>query len=235
MCCQKLQKSRNRCRAWLNQPVHPLWLRIKDKELMNEFNKTKRAGVAKAWTYCAGMHWIYAVIFVLMRFGSMEAQGLFFLQFMSITVSLTIVTVMSKLIPASMDFTCMFLIGVRIVITIMLFNLVDSDSLTFKSIDRKALHDSLTFIALPSFAIGSINWKMDVLTTFPITLVLQVYFTRMAFTTADGNMECYRVPEVIAGSQTFRCEIQLMGLIVIGYFLRRLELDRFLDKEIATK
>ena len=57
----------------------------------------------------------------------------------------------------------------------------------------------------------------------------------MAFTTADDNMDCYRVPEVIAGGQIFRCEIQLMGLMLIGYFLRSLELDRFLDKEIVTK
>ena len=76
---------------------------------------------------------------------------------------------------------------------------------------------------------------MDVLTTFPITLILQVYFTGTAFTTEDNNMDCYRVPKVIAGGQTFRCEIQLMGLIVIGYWLRKIELDRFLDKEIATK
>ena len=137
MCRQKLQKRRLRCRAWLNQPVHPLWLRIKDKELMKEFNKTKRASVAKAWAWIAVIHWIYALIFVFMRFGTMEKQGLFFLQFMSITVSCTIVPVMFKFIPASMDFTCMFIIGVRIVITFMLFNLVDSDSLAFKSIDRK--------------------------------------------------------------------------------------------------
>ena len=82
---------------------------------------------------------------------------------------------------------------------------------------------------------GSINWKMDVLTSFPLTLIFQVFFTRMAFDTADDNMDCYKAPELIAGGQIFRCFVQIMVFVIIGYFLRSLELDRFLDKEIATK
>ena len=76
---------------------------------------------------------------------------------------------------------------------------------------------------------------MDVLLTFPLTLILQVFFTRMALTTANDNMDCYKAPELIAGGQILRCEILLMGFVIIGYFLRSLELERFLDKEIATK
>ena len=48
-------------------------------------------------------------------------------------------------------------------------------------------------------------------------------------------MNCYKAPELIAGGQIFRCEIQLMTFVILGYFLHSLELGKFLDKEIATK
>ena len=104
---------------------------------MNEFTKAKRANVAKAYAWAAAMFWVYALAFVLMNFYSIGEQGLFFLQFMSITGSVTVVTVMHKFIPILTDFSCMFLVGVRIAITFMLFNLVDSDSPTFQTLDRK--------------------------------------------------------------------------------------------------
>ena len=137
MCCSKLQKSKNRCKTWLNQPVHPLWLRSKDKEAMEEFTKARRAMVAKVYAWAAAMHWVFALVFVCMKYDSIGEQGLFFVQFMSITGSMTVITVMYKFIPVSMDFSCMFLIGVRIVITFVLFNLVDSDNPAFQAIDRK--------------------------------------------------------------------------------------------------
>ena len=104
---------------------------------MNEFTKAKRANVAKAYAWAAATHWVIALAFVLMNFNSIGEQGLFFLQFMSSTGSITVITVMYKFIPVSMDFSCMFMIGVRIVITFILFNLVGSDSPAFQAIDRK--------------------------------------------------------------------------------------------------
>ena len=85
----------------------------------------------------AGINWIYACLFVLMKFDSIGVQGLFFLQFMSITGSFTAVSILYKFIPASIDLICMNLIGVRIVITFMLFNLVGSKDPAFQSIDKK--------------------------------------------------------------------------------------------------
>ena len=46
---------------------------------MNEFTKSKRAFVAKGVTVAAGMHWIYAILFMIMNFNSIGEQGLFFL------------------------------------------------------------------------------------------------------------------------------------------------------------
>ena len=154
---------------------------------------------------------------------------------MSLTFSLTIICLLGKLCPRIIDLTIFWVVGVRCLATYMLFRLSASKSTGFEDIDPKSLHDSVSFVAMPMFVIASVNWKMDVLITWPLSMVGTAVFIEMAYTTNNGNMDCYLIPDAEAEGLIYGYVVQMAGMAMAGGFMRYMELQRFLDKEKTNR
>ena len=80
---------------------------------------------------------------------------------------------------------------VRCAITFTLMSQISAGKPGFENNDIKQLQDSIIFIYVTGISLLSVNWKLDLLLTTPLVAVAQYLATIWAFSTSNGNMDCY--------------------------------------------
>lgn len=105
----------------------------------------------------------------------------------------------------------------------------------YSTIDKKELNASVEFVMYPALLLTTVNWKLELCLTFPLTLIAMYVTTKVAFTTEDGNMACYVNGEALASSQNIRSIIQL---VILGYAIhdnRKTQIKRFIAQKRAEQ
>ena len=113
----------------------------------------------------------------------------------TLALSITILALTSKFRLAIIDYGPLFVVSIRIISTFLVLYLVESKMPGFDLIDKKELNFSIPFIAAPSLILACVNFKLDLLTTVPLTLISTWIMTQRTFDTADDNMACFKNSE----------------------------------------
>ena len=151
------------------------------------------------------------------------------MQIGSLTASLTILSLAMKVNLVFADFIALFLLSVRIAITFLIFHLIESGTQGFDRIDLKEMNDSIPFSALPALLTSFCGWRINLLISAPLTIILSAIATQKSFSMSDDNMTCYVNPDPYANRMAQRWAIQMMIMIAAGYMIRRVTLQRFIE------
>ena len=147
----------------------------------------------------------------------------------SLTASLTILTLAMKVNLIFTDFITLFLLSVRIAITFLIFHLIESGTQGFDLIDPKEMNDSISFVALSALMVSFCGWKINLLISAPLTIILSAVATQKSFSMSDDNMTCYLYPDPYANRMAQRWAIQMMVMLACSYMIRRITLQRFIE------
>ena len=172
------------------------------------------------------------VITLLPSYNKIAEKALVGLQIGTLTVSSILVNVLVHLRLELADFGVLITMITRCVITFTLMSLISAGQPGFENNDIKQLQDSIIFIYFTAFTLVSINWKLDLLVTTPFVAVSQYLATIWAFSTSNGNMDCYSAAADSFGShQASRWMTMLLGLVVHKYVSFYNELNEFVERE----
>ena len=105
----------------------------------------------------------------------------------------------------------------------------------FDLIDKKELSFSIPFIAAPALILACVNFKLDVLTTIPLTLISSYIMTQRAFDPADDNMACFENSDKQGVVLSSRQTVNLVSMIAIGYIFRKLSLQHTMELDRSNK
>ena len=65
----------------------------------------------------------------------------------------------------------MVIVGMRITVTLLVLHLIATNVQGFELIDPKQMHDSISSNAYAAICIATVNWKLDLLVSIPITII----------------------------------------------------------------
>lgn len=91
------------------------------------------------------------------------------------------------------------------------------------------MQDSITIIAAPAIIGATINWKLDLLVSIPITIIATALSQQQSFSVENDNMSCYAMPEEQANRMTTRLTVNMLCMVVVAYIVRYTSLKRFLE------
>ena len=144
--------------------------------------------------------WVYYILQVIMKVSEFEKHLYFFVLFGSVIVVATLLFFLSKLSMIVLDLSPMIIVITRAFVTFALFQVIRNKSAGFYEVDQKQLHDNMNFVAYPALLLLSVNLKVDICGTFPITLISSFFVYKSAFAVEGENMSCYLQAELIAGT-----------------------------------
>ena len=157
----------------------------------------------------------------------------FVMQLGSSLAQIYIALIVSKIYLRSIDFFVLTQIGVRCIITFLMFKFIAEKKPHFELLDRKQLVDSMSFVALPSLLGGSANWKIDLLSSIPLTIAATSMNVKSAFAMTEDNMTCYADPESVAGVFLGRQLLNIYIVVHVMFSNRRSALNKFVQEELA--
>ena len=135
--------------------------------------------------------WVYYGLQILMKISELGKHLYFFVLFGSVIIVSTLLLFLSKLSMIFVDLSPMIIVITRAFLTFTLFQLVRDKSEGFEEVDQKQLHDNMNFVAYPALLLLSVNLKVDICGTFPITLISAFFAYKSAFAVEGDNMSCY--------------------------------------------
>jgi hypothetical protein len=162
---------------------------------------------------------------------SFSEQAIFIMQIGSLTVSLTISALANLVNLVATDYNLLILVGVRSAVTFLLFYFIEAGTPGFEKIDLKELSDSIQLIGLPGLIISCCGWRFNFLIGAPLTIGLTALGIHKSFTLSDDNMSCYVTPEPYASRMSQRWTLQMLTFLAVGYMIRRITLQRFIEQE----
>ena len=82
---------------------------------------------------------------------------------------------------------------------------------------------------MPLLFTAFFNWTLNLAVTAPATIISSYIATKMSLSTEDGNMSCFRDPEVFTSALTIGWFVNLTVPLTIAYWIRLITLERFID------
>ncbi len=198
MCVSKWKKHYD---LWLDQfEIHPIWLSVKDVENGKKHMDVVRKQVQRLLNFYCILLWVHFLGVLLMNYDKYFSELAFHLMHTgSLLLSISIIAILSKFKLAVIDYTTLFVVSIRIISTFLVLNQVESKMPGFDLIDKKELNFTIPFIAAPALILACVNFKLDLLTTIPLTLISSYIMTQRSYDPADDNMACFQNSDVQAG------------------------------------
>ena len=154
----------------------------------------------------------------------------------SVTVTVTLLVLMSSFITlAIVDFSVIFALFIRAVVTFILFQVIRSDTAGFEEADLKPMHDSITYIFFPGLLLCTVNMKVELLVTCPFAIVCTFLTYKSAFADEGENMTCYLQAEVTAQNLFTRTLILMLVVTFAIHDQRKTQISHFIAQERAKK
>ena len=182
--------------AWWRQPIHPVFLYLRDQKLHEKFILERREN-----TY----HRLKIGVLTFIIFFSLEAiispssiEKHFSIQFGGIAIICVFFLLLTKFWRCVVDYILICILISRGITTIVLFTFINEEKEGFENIDRKELIDSMIFVFLPTFSLISVNWKFDLTICVPILVITHSLCVKYSFNHDDDNLSCYKNPENVS-------------------------------------
>ena len=146
MCVNNLIQRYN---AWVNQKqMHPIWLQLKDQEMQSKYDLWLHNYIQWFIKFAFIYNCAYLVIALILNFDkSFSKQVLFIVHLGSLTASLLLAWLVSKLKLCLIDYAFAIIVGVRCIETFLVLHLIEAKTPGFEMIDKKDLVDSIVIIA----------------------------------------------------------------------------------------
>ena len=153
------------------------------------------------------------------------------LQISSLVASTILVSVLAHLRLELIDYGVLIIMTTRCAITFILMSLISAGKPGFENNDIKQLQDSIILVYIITISLVSVNWKLDLLLTTPIVGVAQYVATIKAFSTRNGNMDCFNATADTIGSHlAFRWVEILIIQLTTKYISLKHELNEFVQR-----
>ena len=180
--------------------------------------------------------WVYFVFMCLTFLKDFEKHYVQIIIFGSIMVTVTLLVLMTSCISlAIVDFTLIFALFIRAIVTFMLFQLIRSDIAGFEEADLKPMHDSITYIFFPGLLLCTVNMKVELLASCPFAIVCTFLTYKSAFADEGENMTCYMQAEVTAQNLFTRTLILFLVVTFAIHDQRKTQIRHFIAQERAKK
>ena len=153
----------------------------------------------------------------------------------SVTVVATILFGLSCYKLVLVDFTNITVLVTRAIVAFILFEAIKNKYEGFESTDIKPMHDCITFIIFPALLLCSVNMKIELLATFPLSIVCIFLSYKNAFAEDGDNMSCYQQGEVTAKNLFTRTLMLIVMVMYAIHDLRKTQIRHFIAQERAKK
>ena len=134
-----------------------------------------------------------------------------------------------------MDYSNIMFLTSRAIVAFAVFGAIQNKNAGFEETDLKPMHDSIQFIVFPGLIICTVNMKIDLLVTFPASIICIFYSYKSAFTTEGDNMDCYKQAEQTARNLISRTIIMMMIFMFALHDLRKTQIKHFIAQERSKK
>ena len=177
----------------LNQPIHPVWLELKDKELQWEFDLKQ----AKLSNYrikvIVVILWLIIVITALNHlrmYGLIIEHGSVLI--VSLNVFLTICCIVGSYCPRLVKWFSVGVFVQRCVMIYVMLRMIDSE--ISQRTDKKILTDAINSLFIPWLVVTSFNPRIDFF-ILPLLFIANSATISASLDREHGSMNCFDEPE----------------------------------------
>lgn len=153
--------------------------------------------------------------------------------FGSITLTVSLIFLLSKISLAVIDFATIMIVSTRAVLIFAIFSMIGNGVTAFEQVDLKQLADGINFVAFPAMLLFAINWKVEIFLTVPTFLISIYYCLQLAYAQEDGNLACFINADELAPTQFSRRGIELICYFFAVHDSRKTQLVHFIARERA--
>ena len=155
--------------------------------------------------------------------------------FGSVTITCTLIVLLSCFTLVFMDYSNIIFLVTRAIVAFVLFRVIKNKNAGFEDTDLKPMHDCIQFIVFPGLLLCTVNMKIDLLATFPLSIICINYSYKSAFTTEGDNMDCYNQAELAARNLFSRTMILMLIFMFACHDLRKTQIMHFIAQERSKK
>ena len=119
--------------------------------------------------------------------------------------------------------------------TYVIFSYITANNFGLGSYDRKQLADSVQFVAIPALLAGSINWKLDLLLSLPLTLIGTVLNVNGSYANEGDNLACFANPNAVASHLGARLIFVYLMVAASMHSQRKFQVKSFEQEEDAKQ
>ena len=150
------------------------------------------------------------------------------MMFGTITINATIITLLVHWKRSLATWITFSVTLVRLAMIILTFKLIESEAPGFEKADPKVMHDTVTFISLPTLLLFAYDFRVEVCLTMPLILVANHWVIGISYTNEGSNMDGFAEPDVYSQKMAFRSLVFISALLFAVYDNRRNQLHHFL-------
>ena len=115
--------------------------------------------------------WPYYVFYLLSFIKEFDKYYAQIILFGSITITCTLIVLLSYFTLAFMDYSNIIFLATRALVAFSLFEAIKSKNTGFEDTDLKPMHDCVQFIVFPGLLLCTVNMKIELLVTFPLSII----------------------------------------------------------------
>ena len=238
MCCKRNRSIRQSYNQWIeSKQIHPIWLYIvANKEAQSRFDFWIKSKFAVALNYFCIIGFIAALVSIIHTFERpFNEKSLGYVLYGSLLASILILCIAIKINLAAINYGFISIVGVRVVVTFVLFHLLEIEASGFESIDPKQLSDSIPIISILALLLTICNWSAGLLIYIPLITITTYLAVNRSYSMDSENMEFCSSGLNEKDRISQRWILTFIFLLACIYSIRKITLQRFLDQELTKK
>ena len=142
--------------------------------------------------------WSYLGLYTLQHIQDLKNQVLFYMMFGTVTVNATLLWLLLLWKKSLSAWTSLIITLVRTLIVILTFKLIAQKAPSFDQMDPKRMHDTISFVAIPTLLLFAHNFKIELCLTVPLIVLANNWTINAAYIDQGSNMDGFADPEAYA-------------------------------------
>ena len=211
-----------------DQPIHPVWLELKDKELQREFDLEQSKLMTYRTKVCTLALWIAVLLSLIAYYKNFGSNVYELVVILPLNVIMTAICIIGTYHPKLVKYTtlCMFL--TRGVTTYLMFKLIDTGN-AMRSSDKKQLTEAFTGVFIPVFTFIRFYPRIDLLLA-PLLIVANIMTIAAALDQENNSMDCFPEPVYYRNLKISKLNMSLVIVIFASFMNRKTELTLFFEQ-----
>ena len=212
--CKNLFK---RVLDWYNQPINPILLELRDKQLQAKFQAENHKMASERSTIVSAIFVLICLVTVVKDWNDHFQSLSLFVDLAPLAFLMSTITLISKKWHWVIEYLPAGILISRFALSFVQFNNIENGSI----VDAKSMNDYILIAFLPAQIGLTSATRIELFVTFPISLIANIIVVLKSYSNKGDNMTCFKNPDLFLQRQIVESTCLMLIVLYAWYSGKR--------------